>query len=371
MIPVSRPILDGNEKAYLAECIDTGWISSEGPFVSRLERFFETHCHREHGVAVCNGSAALDLAVWALSLEEGDEVILPSFTIISCVQSVLRAGAVPVLVDCDPVTWTMAVDDIEAALTAKTKAIMAVHIYGLPCDMDAIADIAERHDLFVIEDAAEAHGLTFEGRPCGSFGTVATFSFYSNKLVTTGEGGLVLTDDVVIASRLRAGRNLCFQPGKRFVHDDLGWNMRMSNMQAAVGCAQVERLDAVVARKQEIGRRYQDLLRDIPGVELPCPGTRAANNVYWVFGLVLGPDLPGAVSDYAARLAEAGIATRPFFWPLHEQPVLKRLGYFTGMSLPVSERIARRGFYIPSGPAITSQEQDDVVDALRRILRPA
>jgi perosamine synthetase len=368
MIPVSKPLLDGNEKRYLAECIDTGWISSEGPFVTRLEGFFAAYCGRKHAVAVCNGSAALDLAVSSLDLEEGDEVILPSFTIISCVQAILRAGARPVVVDCDPVTWTMTAGAVETAITSRTKAIMPVHIYGLPCNMDPLMALASRYGLHIIEDAAEAHGLTYKDQPCGSFGDVATFSFYSNKLVTTGEGGMVLTDDDDIADRLRSRRNLCFQPDKRFVHEELGWNMRMSNMQAAVGCAQTERLPNMVERKREIGRRYQTLLRDTRGLQLPCARTDAAENIYWVFGVILGPEHTLSAKACMADLAREGIATRPFFWPIHEQPVLRRLGLFEGVRLPVSETLARRGFYIPSGPAITHEEQEFVARALTRTL---
>ncbi len=368
MIPVSRPLFGEQEKRNLVECIDTGWISSEGPFVSRFETLFQNACDRRHGVAVCNGSAALDLALSALQLDEGDEVILPSFTIISCVQAVLRAGAIPVPIDCDAETWTIKAEDVARAITRRTRAVLVVHIYGLPCDMDPILDLARRHELFVIEDAAEAHGLHYHGRACGGFGDVSTFSFYSNKLVTTGEGGLVLTDDEAIASRLRSRRNLCFQPGKRFVHEDLGWNMRMSNLQAAVGCAQMERLPKVVERKRAIGERYQSLLAGVPGIQLPRGRTRYAKNGYWVFGVVLDASVAGDAASVMAGLAAQGVAARPFFWPLHEQPVLKRMGLFEGMHLPVSERLARRGFYIPSGPAISDAEQDTVAAALKRVV---
>ena len=368
MIPVSRPILGEQEKRNLVECIDTGWISSEGPFVRRLETLFEDACGRRHGVAVCNGSAALDLALSALQLETGDEVVLPSFTIISCAQAILRAGAVPVPIDCDSDTWTITAEDVARAITPKTRAVLVVHIYGLPCDMAPILDLARQNGLLVIEDAAEAHGLHYDGALCGGFGDVSTFSFYSNKLVTTGEGGLVLTDDEDIAARLRSRRNLCFQPDRRFVHEDLGWNMRMSNLQAAVGCAQMERLPTVAERKRSIGERYQMLLSDVPGIQLPCSRTPYAENGYWVFGIVLEADLETDAVAVMAELAAQGVATRPFFWPIHEQPVLKRTGLFEGVRLPVSERLARRGFYIPSGPAISDEEQDAVTSALKRTL---
>lgn len=368
MIPVSRPVLDGNEKAYLAECIDTGWISSEGPFVGRLERFFENSCGRRHGVAVCNGSAALDLALSALPIGPGDEVILPSFTIISCVQAILRAGAIPIAVDCDPLSWNVTAEAIEQAATDRTRAVMVVHIYGLPCDMDPILAVAARHALLVIEDAAEAIGLTYNDKPCGAFGHVATFSFYSNKLVATGEGGLVLTDDDGIAERLRANRNLCFRADRRFVHDALGWNMRMSNLQAAVGCAQAERLPSTVERKRAIGAYYQERLAGVRDIVLPRDAVPGARNVYWVFGIVLGERRRLDAAQAIDRLRERGIAARPFFWPIHEQPVLRQMGLFPGVTLPVSERLARRGFYLPSGPDISEAEQAEVVDALLHVL---
>ena len=223
-VPVNQPLLDGNERRYLLECIDSGWISSEGPFVQRLEAGMAEHMGRRHAVAVCNGSAALEAAVAALGLGPGDEVILPTFTIISCAAAVVRAGAVPVLVDCEPATWNMDVAQVAAAITPRTSAIMVVHVYGLPVDMDPLLALAQQHGLKIIEDAAEMHGQTYNGRPCGSLGDISVFSFYPNKLVTTGEGGMLLMDDDKLAERCRSLRNLCFQPQRRFVlhHGDYG-----------------------------------------------------------------------------------------------------------------------------------------------------
>jgi perosamine synthetase len=239
MIPVNEPLLDGNEEKYLIECIRSGWISSEGPFVQEFENRFAATVGRKHGIAVCNGSAALDASVAALGIGPGDEVIMPAFTIISCAAAIIRQGATPVLVDADPITWNMDVNQIETRITSKTRAIMVVHIYGLPTDMAPILLLADKHGLKIIEDAAEAHGQNYQNRPCGSFGDVSTFSFYPNKHVTTGEGGMILTDSEQLAERCRSLRNLCFQPGKRFVHEELGWNFRMSNLQAALGVAQL------------------------------------------------------------------------------------------------------------------------------------
>lgn len=368
-IPVNEPLLDGNEKTYLAECIDTGWISSEGPFVSRFERGMADRVERRHGIAVCNGSAALDVAIEAIDIGPGDEVILPAFTIISCIAQIVRSGAVPVLVDSDPITWNMDPAAINNAVTPRTKAILVVHIYGLPVDMAPVLAIAHRYGLRLIEDAAQMHGQTYRGRPCGSFGDLSTFSFYPNKHITTGEGGMVLSNDDALAETCRSLRNLCFQPQRRFVHERLGWNMRMTNLQAALGVAQLERLDEFVARKRDIGTRYQSLLSGLNGVQLPLPRTDYAENIYWVFGLLLDDDVGFDADEAMARLSRRGIGTRPFFCPMHQQPVLQRMGLFEGVELPVSERLYRRGFYIPSGMALTTAQAEQVVETLYTVLR--
>ena len=368
VVPVNEPLLDGNEKRYLAECIDTGWISSEGPFVRRLEQEFAACVRRKHGIAVCNGSAALDAAVAALGLADGDEVILPTFTIISCASAILRAGAVPVVVDSDPETWNMRVDRVADRITPRTKAIMAAHIYGLPVDMDPILTLARDHGLKIIEDAAEMHGASYRGKPCGSFGDISTFSFYPNKHITTGEGGMIVTDDDALAERCRSLRNLCFQPGKRFVHEELGWNLRMSNLQAAVGVAQLERLDEFVARKRKMGRLYRELLGGVPGIRHQPDRTEFAENIYWVYGLVLDDNLSFDAVEAMRRLAKLNVQTRPFFWPMHEQPVFRKMGLYAGESHPVAERLARRGFYLPSGMALTEAQIGTVADAVREVL---
>jgi perosamine synthetase len=355
-IPVNVPLLDGREREYLVECIQSGWISSEGPYVARFEEQFARRVGRKHGIAVSNGSMALDAAVAALGIGQGDEVIVPSFTIISCAAAIVRAGARPVLVDSDPHTWNMNVSQIEARITPRTRAIMVVHIYGLPAEMDAIMRIAERHRLAIIEDAAEMHGQTYQGRPCGSFGELSTFSFYANKHVTTGEGGMIVTDDPRLAERCRSLRNLCFKPEQRFVHDELGWNLRMTSMQAALGLAQLERLDEFVARKRAMGRLYTELLREVSGIQLPVAATEYADSIYWVYGIVLRESVRFDAKEAMRRLAERRIGTRPFFWPMHEQPVLRRLGYFEGERYPVAELLARRGFYVPSGLGLTEEQ---------------
>ncbi len=369
MIPVNEPLLDGNEKKYLLECIDTGWISSEGPFIHRFEEQFAATVGRRHAIAVANGSMALEAAMVSLDLSSGDEVLMPSFTIISCAAAIVRIGAVPVVIDADPVTWNMNVAKIEAAITPRTKAIMVVHIYGLPCDMDPILSLAARYGLRVIEDAAEMHGQTYRGQPCGSFGDISTFSFYPNKLVTTGEGGMIVTDSDALAERCRSLRNLCFMPERRFVHEQLGWNMRMSNLQAALGVAQLERLSHFIDRKRAMGTLYTKLLQGIPGIQLPLERTDYAQNIYWVYGIVLDKDVGFDAMEAMRRLGNVGIGTRPFFWPMNEQPVLHRMGFFSDTHCPVAENIARRGFYIPSGLALSENQIITVAQAVREILK--
>ncbi|HEX2722813.1 MAG TPA: DegT/DnrJ/EryC1/StrS aminotransferase family protein [Gemmatimonadaceae bacterium] len=366
-IPVNQPVLDGNERKYLSQCIDTGWISSEGPFIREFEERFAARVGRRHGVAVCNGSAALDAACAAIGLDSGDEVIMPTFTIISCAAALTRLGVTPVLVDCDSSTWNMDVSALEQLITPRTKAIMAVHIYGLPVDMDPVLALAGKHRLVVIEDAAEMIGQTYYDRPCGSLGTISTFSFYPNKHVTTGEGGMIVTDDDDLAERCRSLRNLAMQPTRRFIHEELGWNFRMTNMQAALGLAQLERLDHFVPIKRHIFNRYSELLADIPTLQLPVPSTAYATNINWVYGVVISEDVAFDAEDAMKRLADRGVGTRPFFWPMHEQPVYRRMGMFAADRHPNAERIARRGFYLPSGLALTDENLNTVSRAVHEV----
>lgn len=355
-IPVNEPLLNGNEKKYLNECIDTGWISSEGPFVKRLECDMAAYVGRKYASAVCNGTVALDLAVEALELSAGDEVIMPAFTIISCILGLVRRGIRPVLVDSDPATWNMDVSKIEEKITAKTKAIMVVHMYGLPVDMDPVMELARKYHLMVIEDGAEAHGLEYRGQKCGSFGDISIMSFYPNKHVTTGEGGMVLTDHERMYERCNSFRNLCHKPGYRFVHEELGFNYRMSNIQAAVGVAQLEKIEEHLQKKQKMGAMYQELFQNNQRFQKPVTQTAYAHNVYWVFGLVMDKEDPLSARDVIKKLSEAGIGCRPFFYPMHLQPALKKLGMFEGESYPVAEWLYEKGFYVPSGLSLTDEQ---------------
>jgi perosamine synthetase len=363
-IPVNTPLLSGNERKYVTECIDTGWISSEGEFIKKFEDEFAKYIGRKSGIAVSNGSAALDIAVQALQLGPGDEVIMPTFTIISPALSVVRAGATPVLVESDPVTWNMDVSQVESKINSKTKAIIIVHIYGLPVDMDPILTLCKKYNLRLIEDAAEMHGQTYKGKMCGSFGDISIFSFYPNKHITTGEGGMIVTDDDHLKERCQKLRNLAFETkGRRFIHYELGWNYRMTNMQAAIGLAQLENISKHIDRKREIGNLYRESLKGIEGFQLPLPKTSYAENIYWVFGLVA--DSEDRCNKAVQYLAESGIGTRPFFWCMHEQPVFLKMGFFQGEQYPHAEKLAKNGFYVPSGLGLTNEQILDVSETLK------
>jgi perosamine synthetase len=371
LIPVNEPSLGERELEYVAECVRSGWVSSAGHFIGEFESRWADYCGRRFGIAVANGSVALQVAVGLLDLQPGDEVIMPTFTIISCALPVVLAGATPVLVDSNARTWTLDVEQVAARITPRTRAIMPVHIYGHPADIGPILALASKHGLAVIEDAAEAHGAEYlaygQWRRCGSFGTMSTFSFYANKLVTTGEGGMLLTDDPHLADRAQRLRNLGFLPERRFYHTEIGFNFRLTNMQAALGLAQIERMGQIVARKRWLGAEYTRRLGDVPGIYLP-PIEPWGRSVYWMYGLVLDEALGFDAVELARRLAARGVDTRPFFLGMHEQPVLRERGFFAGESYPVAERLARQGLYLPSGLALTECQLGEVCEAVRAAL---
>jgi perosamine synthetase len=376
MIPVNEPLIGDKEIEYVQDCLRTGWISSAGKYLERFEQAWAEYCGMQYGIAVSNGTTALHVAIACLDLQPGDEVILPTFTIISCAQAVTYNGAVPVLVDSDPRTWCMDVNQVADKITPRTRAIMPVHIYGHPVDMDPIRSLAKQHGLIVIEDAAEAHGaqyLSNRGQPnqawhrCGGLSDISVFSFYANKLVTTGEGGMVLTNDPVIAEKARGLRNLCFRPERRFYHTQLGYNFRLTNLQAAIGLAQVERMPETVAKKRWIGEYYNNRLKRFSKVQLPVEEPWA-RQVYWMYGMVLDEITGFSAADFAKKLFEKGIETRPFFLGMHEQPVFTEQGLFKGEVYPVAERIARQGLYLPSGLTLTEAQLKQVCQAVEGIL---
>ena len=359
-IPVNTPLIGDQEKKKLIECIESGWISSEGPQVSEFEKKFAQLVSRKFGIAVSSGTAALDIAVAALNIKQGDEIIIPTFSIISCSASIVRAGAKPILVDSDLETWNMNVNSIESKINSKTKAIMMVHTYGLPVDVNPILEIARKYNIFVIEDAAEMHGQTYLGNPCGSFGHISTFSFYPNKHITTGEGGMIVCNDESIAERCKSLRNLCFQKGKRFIHEEIGWNYRITNLQAAIGLAQINRLKDNVKRKREIGLRYRESLSKNKNFLFQNNETSFSKNIYWVFGMIIKKELDLNAETFINYLNSCGIGSRPFFWPVHLQPVFLKRNWYKNEIYPNSELMSVKGFYVPSGLTLTNEQIDYV-----------
>lgn len=378
MIPVNEPKLEDEDFHALEDAFRTGWISSAGRYVDEFEQLWAAYCGHEYGIAVSNGTTALQVAVEAIGIQSGDEVIMPSYTIISCASAVLRAGGIPILVDCEPDTFCMKVDEVAAKITTRTKAIMVVHMFGHPVDMDEIFKLSQTHGLIIIEDAAEVHGAEYlSGRAsqqptwlrCGGMGHIATFSFFANKLITTGEGGMVITSNEDYASRCMALRNLCFRSDRRFLHTEHGYQFRLTNMQAALGVNQVRRIDKIVSRKRAIADHYKSRLAHIEGLQLPTE-KEWARSVFWVYSLLLSDDRKIDAVGFAEQLKQRGVETRPFFLGMHEQPVFHDMGLFLGCAgqYPVTERIARKGLYLPSGMAITDQQIDAVCTAVEHIL---
>ena len=370
-VPVNVPVFEGNERKYLLDCIETGWISSSGSYITKFEQKMAEFVGQKYGVAVSNGTTALECAVLALNIEKGMEVILPDFTIISCVQAITKAGLVPVMVDCEKDSWNMDVSQIERKITNKTRAIMVVHIYGLSTDMDAVLEIAKKHNLLVIEDVAEAHGLTYKGRQCGSMSDICAFSFFANKHITTGEGGMVLTSNENFYERAKKVRNLFFDEERRYIHEEFGSNFRMTNMQAAIGLAQLENIEKTVIRKRNIGNYYQENLKKLKNLQLPLEKYEGCENIYWIFGLVSKKSNLDA-DYYMQKLKEQGVETRHFFYPIHKQPALIKEGCCSKEQLddslfPNSNYISKHGFYIPSGLGLTQEQQEYVVEVLQQI----
>jgi perosamine synthetase len=365
MISVCEPLFDGNEKKYVQDCLDTNWISSLGQYITRFEDEFSHYCGVSNGVACANGTVALHLSLVALGIGHGDEVIIPDFTLIVSANVVILAGAKPVLVDVDPKTWCIDAEKIEEKITPRTKAIMVVHMYGHPCDMAAITRIARKHNLYVVEDCAQAHGAEVNGKKVGSWGDVGCFSFYGNKILTTGEGGMVVCQKEAIADRLRLLRNQGFEE-PRFVHRAMGYNYRLTNLQAAIGLAQTERVCEKVARKRDIAQAYTKLLEGEPSMTLPWEAPWA-KNVYWMYGIVIGEGFGPSRDNVMEELRRQGVETRPFFYPMHRQPVYQGADARfpdTSGQYPVTDSLASRGLYLPSGLGLTSVQIEEVVEKL-------
>jgi perosamine synthetase len=367
-IPVADTRLDGNELLYLTQCVQSNWISSAGPFVKRFEEEFAQVMGCSHGVACSSGTAALHLVLAALGLGPGDEIIVPTFTMIATPNAVSYTGASPVLVDATLETWNIDVHHIEPRINARTRAIIVVHTYGHPADMDPILRLAREHKLWVIEDAAEAHGARYRDRPVGSLGDAACFSFYANKIITTGEGGMVTTNNKSLARQVSRLRDHAFSDERHFWHQYRGFNYRMTNLQAAVGLAQTERLEQLVAQRRATARRYCQLLRRIPGLTMPreAPEVR---NVFWMFGLLVRPEFGCSRDELREQLAVRGIETRTFFIPIHWQPIY--FEQFRNQRYPVAEELCRQGLYLPSGPTLSDDDIRYVAATVNKAHRTA
>ena len=351
MIPVYKPFIGEEERKYAAEAVASTWISAKGEFLDRFEREFPRFVGSRHGIATCNGTAAIHLALAALGIGPGDEVIVPTFTYVASVNAITYTGATPVFVDSEPDYWNLDPELIEAAVTERTKAIEVVHLYGHPADMDPVLEVARRHGLAVVEDAAEAHGAEYKGRRVGSLGDIASFSFFGNKIITTGEGGMLVTGDEELAARCRHLRGQGVSPTRTYWHDVIGFNYRMTNLAAAIGVAQLERVNDVLASKRRVAELYRARLEGVSG--LTCQKEASwASSVWWMICILVDPQVRDGLMSH---LAEHGVETRPFFYPAHELPIYPRSQRF-----PVAELLGASGINLPSYPELTEDEIDTV-----------
>jgi len=364
-IPISSPALVGNEKAYVLDCLESTWISSSGQYAERFEAAFAEFCDVKHALSCCNGTVALHLALLALGVGPDDEVIVPTLTFVATANAVTYCGARPVFVDSEPETWNLDPFLLEQLITPRTKGVIVVHLYGHPVDMDPVLALARKHSLFVVEDAAEAHGAEYKGRRVGSIGDIATFSFYGNKIITTGEGGMVTTNDDSLAARVRQLKGQGMDPDRRYWFPMIGYNYRMTNIAAAIGLAQLEKIDWHISRRREIAAQYAHHLRGHPDIKLQ-PEKSWACNAYWMNSVVLDGHMRHSRETVMAGLAEIGVETRPFFHPMHTLPMY--LGLAKRQRFPVADWLAAQGFNLPSSATLTEQDVGFVCDELCRIL---
>lgn len=363
--PIATPILNGNEKKYVMDCLESTWISSNGSYLNQFEQQFASFCHTKHAIACSNGTTALHLALLAHGLGAGDEVIVPTLTFVATANAVTYCGATPVFVDADPETWNMDIASIERNISPRTKGIIAVHLYGHPADMDLIMDIASRHGLFVVEDAAEAIGAQYKGRMAGSLGHTATFSLFGNKIITTGEGGVLTTNDDQIAGRVRLLRGQGIDSTKKYWHPVIGYNYRMTNIQAAIGCAQLEKVDWHIQQRIRVAMYYYENLHEDTRLTLPVQKVWA-KNVYWMMSIVLKNQNEQARDNLMIQLKEHGIETRPFFYPMHILPPYANQQPLS--DFPVANSIAAQGFNLPSHGHLTLEDVQYICDTLKNLL---
>ena len=364
-IPVANPDIGKEEEELVVQAIRSGWISSQSPYVKQFEEEFAKWLGVKHAIAVSNGTVALHLALLALGIGPGDEVIVPDLTFASPANMVILTGARPVFVDVTREYWCIDPKDFRRKITGKTKAVIVVHLYGHPADMDEVLEIARENNIYVIEDCAEAHGAEYRGRKVGTFGDIATFSFYANKIITTGEGGMVVTNDDELADKMRLMRDHGMRP--RYWHIVLGFNYRMTGLQAAVGLAQLRKIDRLLERKRRIARIYEEILSDVPGIELH-PKMSWANPSYWLYSILIDEEKCGLSRDkLMEELEKRGIETRRFFYPLHTMPAFSK--YSNDERYPVSTYLSQHGLNLPSGPKISDEDVEYVAKTVRKLCR--
>ena len=369
-IPVNVPKLSNQEKINVKKCLTSGWISSEGEYVKKFEKDFSKYNNRIYGVAVSSGTGALEIALKSLDLKRGDEIIIPTFSIISTALCVIKLGLKPILVDSDLETWNMDSEQVIKKISRNTKAIIITHIYGFPVDLQNVLRLAKKKNIKIIEDAAEMIGQTYFKKKCGSFGDISTFSFYANKHITTGEGGMILTNDKRLYEKCKSLRNLCFGRGNnRFNHDDIGWNYRMTNLQAAIGCGQLKNISKIIRRKREIGRRYISILNKSKIIFIQPYKLNYAKNIFWVFGVLLKKNANISRDRIIKKLLKKNIQTRTFFFPMHKQKIFKKMKVFPkNQKFVNAEYLSKNGFYLPSGLGISNSDIDFVGKTLIKIL---
>jgi len=370
MIPVSSPVITKQDVSYVKKVLEEGWVSSSGPYINKFEKKFSQYIERKYSIALSSGTAALEVAFKALGIKRGDEVIIPNFTIISNALAVVKLNAKIIPIDCDLDTWNMNIEEIEKKITKKTKAILATHIYNFPLQIELIKKICLKNKIFLIEDAAEVLGLEYKKKKCGYYGDISIFSFYSNKQITTGEGGMICTNNLLLAQKCRSLINLCFGNKNRFLHEDIGWNYRMTNVQAALGISQLKRISGIVKKKILIGKQYYQKLKNNNNIYFPAPKNKFSNNIYWVNAIVIiNTKLNIDAKKLSIILKKLKIMTRPFFWPMNKQKILKKFNSRKFDKFPNSNFIHKYGLYLPSGMNLKRKEINYICKKVNDVLK--
>lgn len=368
LIPVSSPLITTNDAKNVYKVVKSGWVSSSGKEIIEFEKKLAKFVNRKFACTVSSGTAALEIAVKSLNLKKNDEVIMPAFTIISNAIAIIKNEAKPVLVDTDIKTWNIKIEDIEKKITKKTKAMMIPHIYGFPCDMDKIIKLCKKYKLYLIEDAAEMIGQEYKGRPCGSFGDISTFSFYANKHITTGEGGMIFTNNLKLYNKFKLLKNLNFGKVDRFNHSEISWNYRLTNMQASLGLSQFKRMKKIIKKKRFIGNFYFNKFKNNNKILVQANNLSYAKNIYWIYGIIIKNKDKKFRKNFQKKLLNKKIETRPFFHPMHKQDIFIKKGYFKNENYPCSEFLSSNGFYIPSGLNLTTKQLSYIAETINKLL---